>query len=301
MFLILLFGISFTLIAIAVDTSFYNSEPLTFSNLLNDYVITPLNNLRYNTSTGNLAQHGIHPYYQHIIANLPQLLGPAFPLLFFSFRKTYRLASAISGVVLLSVFPHQEARFLLPAVPLILSSIRLPQRFTRAWIGTWIVFNVFMGFLMGVFHQGGVVPVQMYLAKQDDISQAFWWKTYSPPIWLLNGRNADMATTDLMGMPGDRMVEQLLAATSCGTESAGSGQKTGVVLVAPRSATSLDQYKGLGGEKELRLKKIWSYQNHLNLDDMDFGDDGVWETLKRVIGRRGLAVWEVERDCDFVQ
>lgn len=258
-----------------------------------------MNNLRYNASSVNLANHGIHPYYQHVLANLPQLLGPAYPLLFFSFRKTYRLASAISGVLLLSVFPHQEARFLLPAVPLILSSIRLPKRSIRTWIAVWVVFNVVMGFLMGVFHQGGVVPVQMFLAKQDHVTHAFWWKTYSPPIWLLNGRNADMVTKDLRGMSGDRMVEELLAVTSCA--DAGPNRKESVVLVAPRSATFLDQYKGLNKGKDLMLKKIWSYQNHLNLDDMDFAEDGFWATLTRVVGRRGLAVWEVERDSDCTE
>ena len=35
----------------------------------------------------------------------------------------------------------------------------------------------------------------------------------------------------------------------------------------------------------------------IGLDDLEFGDDGVWPTLERVIGRRGLIVWRVSRDC----
>ena len=31
---------------------------------------------------------------------------------------------------------------------------------------------------------------------------------------------------------------------------------------------------------------------------MDFGDDGVVETLRRVVGRRGLGIWKVERICE---
>ena len=48
-----------------------STDPLNFSN----YIITPLNNLLYNSSYDNLAQHGIHPYYTHILINLPQILG----------------------------------------------------------------------------------------------------------------------------------------------------------------------------------------------------------------------------------
>ena len=47
----------------------------------------------------------------------------------------------------------------------------------------------------------------------------------------------------------------------------------------------------------LKLVHLSTYRNHINLDDMDFGDDGILPTLRRVIGRRGLGVWRVERDC----
>lgn len=48
----------------------------------------------------------------------------------------------------------------------------------------------------------------------------------------------------------------------------------------------------------LGLRNVGMWRQHINLDDMDFGDDGVLPTLKRVIGRRGLGVWKVERVCD---
>lgn len=116
-------------LAICVDTASYTPGEFTFSSVFSNPVVTPLNNFVYNSDSANLAQHGIHPRYQHFLVNLPQLLGPAFPLLFFLRRShiTPSLVSALSGVALLSIFPHQEARFLLPAIPLILSSIRLPS------------------------------------------------------------------------------------------------------------------------------------------------------------------------------
>ncbi|KAF2841537.1 glycosyltransferase family 22 protein [Patellaria atrata CBS 101060] len=298
----ILFGAFTASIAITLDTAFYTSEPLTWTTLLLNPVITPINNLKYNLYTVNLSNHGLHPFYQHVVANLPQLLGPAFPLLLFSYRKTLRLASAASGILILSAFPHQEARFLLPAVPLILSSIRWPKRPMRVWIAAWIIFNSFFGILMGIYHQGGVVPAQMFIAQEqrNKVSHVFWWKTYSPPIWLLNGKNLNCRTKDLMGMSGDNMVEELLQVARCDQPGWTDMLKQpvgDVYLVAPWSATFLDQFHDLGNPSTIRLEKVWMSRNHLNLDDLDFAEDGVWATLSRVIGRRGLVIWKVKKEC----
>jgi phosphatidylinositol glycan class Z len=298
-----LFALLTAFVAICVDTSFYTPGDFAFSKVFRGAVITPFNNFRYNSVSENLAQHGVHPRYQHFLVNLPQLLGPAAPLLFFLRRSqlTTILVSALSGIALLSIFPHQEARFLLPAVPLILSSIRLPApRFVKAWMGVWVVFNIALGVLMGVYHQGGIVPVQLHIAKTDEtVAQAFWWKTYSPPTWLLNGKNEELKTVDLMGCPGDEMIEMVRKALPpCRTRKPPHIEGRGAVyLVAPRSAYFLKPYQDLSNRTDISLDEIWSYRRHLNLDDMDFADDGVWNTINRVVGDRGLVVWRATRDC----
>jgi phosphatidylinositol glycan class Z len=43
--------------------------------------------------------------------------------------------------------------------------------------------------------------------------------------------------------------------------------------------------------------ELWRYRQHIGLDDLDFGDDGVWPTLERVVGRRGLVAWDVRQAC----
>ncbi|KAK8169867.1 glycosyltransferase family 22 protein [Phyllosticta citrichinensis] len=292
--------------AIAFDTSFYTQGEITLSDLVLRPVITPLNNLLYNSSASNLAKHGLHPYYQHLVANLPQLLGPTYPLIFLSFRKNLRTAAAVTGITLLSVFPHQEARFLLPTIPLLLTSIRLPdplvnRRLWRAWLASWIAFNAVMGVFMGVYHQGGVVPAQMWIARHGEpgLARVFWWKTYSPPVWLLNGRNAVVDTVDLMGMPRTNMVTRVVDGSACSDQDHHANNLT--YLVAPRSATFLDRFRQDSGDTDeqvpFRLDEVWSYGKHINLDDMDFGDDGVVPTLSRVIGRRGISVWKVQKQC----
>jgi phosphatidylinositol glycan class Z len=296
-------ALSTAFFAVCVDTASYTPGVFTFEKVFTNPIITPFNNLLYNSDSANLAQHGIHPRYQHFLVNLPQLLGPAFPLLFFLRRAHISriLVSALSGVALLSIFPHQEARFLIPAVPLILSSIRLPgPHIRKTWIATWVIFNVALGVLMGSYHQGGIVPVQMHIAKSNEtITHAFWWKTYSPPTWLLNGKNEELTTVDLMGMPGDKMLEKVKASLpTCRTRRPPQIQDGGsTYLVAPRSAYFLKPFQSPSLSGNISMEEVWSYTQHLNLDDMDFADDGFWKTMGRVVGDRGLVVWRVTRNC----
>ncbi|KAH0525093.1 hypothetical protein TsFJ059_007507 [Trichoderma semiorbis] len=335
---LVLAALTTALIAIAIDTAFYTPGPIGWSDLIANPVITPLNNLVYNSNPENLALHGLHPWYQHLLGNLPQLIGPAVALVFLQLRVlrnislrnvslrnislrnvslrnislrnvslenvNLRVWSAVSGIVILSFIKHQEARFLLPAVPLILSSVRLPGSRTlrRTWTAIWVIFNIFFGVLMGTYHQGGIVPGQVFMSKQPDATNAIWWKTYPPPIWLLNGKNEVLTTKDVMGIKGEVLLEQLAELATCDTPADRRNteylkEKNGTYLIAPASATWLDPYLPNKGLEGLRFREVWRYRNHLNLDDLDFGDDGVWNTLSRVIGRRGLVAWRVTKSC----
>lgn len=282
-------GTTMGLLAIICDTWYYRNSSTSITALLPRLVITPLNNLMYNTNSNNLALHGIHPFYQHFLINLPQLLGPAMVLLP-STRRNMLSLSACSSTALLSLLPHQEARFLLPSIPLLLASVRLPARRRESWVGAWIVFNLSLGILMGVYHQAGVVPAQLFLQHKPEVSTAYWWKTYSPPNWPLGARHPPLTTVDLMGLSSS-----LLHNSIC--ESASYVPKGRIVLVAPRSATFLDSFSHAstsGAAIPFKLKEIWSTKTHVNLDDMNFDNDGLLQTVERVIGRRGLAIWTVE-------
>ncbi|KAI7496408.1 GPI mannosyltransferase 4 [Hortaea werneckii] len=295
---ILLAGSLTALMAVATDTEYYAGSRLNFSTLFQDCILTPYNNMLYNMNSANLAQHGSHPFWQHFSANLPQLLGPAIPLLLSSSRKNILFWSGITGIAILSCFNHQEARFLLSAVPLLLASIRLPDspKLRQTWLGTWILFNVFAATIFGLYHQAGVLPVQDWIRQHEanSISHVFWWKTYSPPRWVLGHANAQINTTDLMGMSGPQMMERLGNNFSCE-----QGAANDVLLVAPNSATFLDAFttRAEGEVSELSFDLAFSHRHHVGLDDLDFGDDGFWPTIQRVFGRRGLNVWRVSQSC----
>ncbi|KAE8351682.1 GPI mannosyltransferase 4 [Aspergillus coremiiformis] len=318
------FGVLFFGIAVLVDTAFYRPSIFLW-DALRTPVITPINNLLYNSDRSNLALHGLHPHYQHFLVNLPQLLGPSYIMMAISlwslpaiptWMKNTRAVSAFSATAILSIFPHQEPRFLIPCVPLLLSCFRVSR--SRLFLATWIIFNATMGFLMGVYHQGGIVPAQLAmpsivlgssvgssdasLGEHSSISATvLWWKTYSPPLWLLGTNDKpsmSIETRDLMGISGPEMVEELQnLLPAC--EPAEANPVESVFLVAPKSATFLDQYTSLatsqGNKSELELYELWSYRKHINLDDLEFGTDGVYATLRRVISRRGLAVWRAQR------
>jgi phosphatidylinositol glycan class Z len=283
-------------IGLTLDTAFF-SPSFRLRDVFLHPVITPLNNLTYNMSTANLALHGLHPYYQHIIANLPQLLGPAYLLLIFNARRNLLLASALSAIAILSLFQHQEARFLIPTVPLILASVDIPRRIWKPWVASWVIFNVAYGIMMGVYHQGGVVPAQLYLAGLQDATRAVWWKTYSPPTWLLDGRNFQMDTRDLKGLAPELMIDELLSAAPCRrTSTFFKKNDSSTYFVAPDSSAFLQQLTQTD-DHSVELTHVWSHRKHIGLDDLDIGGDGLFNTLKRVVGRRGLSVWRVARKC----
>ncbi|KAL9587756.1 MAG: hypothetical protein Q9212_000048 [Teloschistes hypoglaucus] len=285
-------------LAITIDTSFYSPSGSSIVQLLRtNPIITPLNSIRYNASAANLSLHGLHPPYQHLVASLPLLLGPALLLLYHIRRPTLSILSAFSATFLLSLIPHQEPRFLLPAVPLVLSSVRLPNSAVskRYWFGTWFVFNAVLGALMGIYHQGGVVPAQLWVGQQQQargtgVTEMFWWRTYSPPMWLLGGQ--EVVTVDLMGMNASGMMERLtLAMGNCEEQEPRS-----VGLVAPTSSVELDIWME-GMRQELLFELLWITRRHVNLDDLDLEADGIRGTMSRVVGRRGLAIWKISRVC----
>ncbi|KAL4788012.1 Alg9-like mannosyltransferase family-domain-containing protein [Aspergillus varians] len=321
------FGLIFFCIAIFADTTFYRPSA-TFKDILRSPIITPLNNLLYNTDNSNLALHGLHPHYNHFLVNLPQLLGPALVVMVLQvyklrsiplWLKNLRAASALSAIAMLSIFPHQEPRFLIPCVPLLLSCLHI--RNSRLFLIAWVIFNAAMGFLMGIYHQGGVVPTQLavpsiisattsVMEPRSVSATVVWWKTYSPPLWLLGDNSTlphdlDIDTRDLMGKPGPEMVNELeKLVPSCREQqkgakfldTSGSKRPDAVFVIAPTSVTFLDQFLApQSSESSLELHELWTYRKHISLDDLDFDTDGLLPTLKRVIGRRGLGVWLAQR------
>ncbi|RKP14094.1 GPI mannosyltransferase [Piptocephalis cylindrospora] len=183
-------------------------------------VLTPLNNLLYNMNVDNLSHHGLHPRWLHILVNAPLLLGP---LSYMALRSLVRVrsrhllraslipliasGSSLFGLFFLSLAPHQEARFLLPAlVPTIFALVngrsadRAPlQRFSLGFWALWLTYGLALSTLFGWAHQGGIARTAMWMGDQwrsapseneyttgppNGSLTLIFWKGYMPPRHL---------------------------------------------------------------------------------------------------------------------
>lgn len=130
---------------IGIDSLYYSylslSEIIGFDLSINNFVVTPLNFIKYNINPQNTGQHGVHPKYVHILVNVPMLYNVlgivtvcSFGLMVYRFcnaeYKNLPRAQSVVGLMtsaifvpllILSAINHQEARFLLPiTLPVIL-------------------------------------------------------------------------------------------------------------------------------------------------------------------------------------
>ena len=194
--------------SITADTYYFSLNPS-----LSRPVITPWSNFKYNVNVLNLAEHGLHPPWTHLLVNLPCLLGPSLLIPVIApqpFRTSLKhlftdisFLCSLSGLLLLSSRPHQEFRFLLPIIPLLLvslsrflppnifipthknrsnsrprakSKLSAPPRVQRVyskhaqrhygWCAAWIIFNLIAGVFMGSLHQSAIVPTTRYLSNR---------------------------------------------------------------------------------------------------------------------------------------
>lgn len=274
------FGLTSYLFVVA-DTWLYNS---------NTWCVAPLNNFSYNMDESNLATHGLHPRYTHILFNVPQMLGPT---LIFFFSRRYKLAlpllSCVSGLVTLSLFKHQELRFLVPLLPLFCISIDL-SNFDKVIksehvIKLWLLFNICLGIVMGGLHQRGVILAIDHLRTSSDTAGVHvWWKTYSPPTWMYMNKNLTISTTNFVdGVENVDKVDfnilqnHVIDLKGCSvsllkktlSRLAESGSRD-VLVIAPKSITN--KIYGLENTSTFHFNSTWETKYSLDMDHFDIGD-----------------------------
>ncbi|PLW22296.1 hypothetical protein PCANC_27122 [Puccinia coronata f. sp. avenae] len=213
--------------------------------------ITPVNFLIYNLDQANLAQHGTHPRYLHLLVNGSIMFGPA--LWFTGWDQIWTrlkpcpmivklsIASLVSGTLLLSIQPHQEPRFLLPLIfPLTIlcsqpmsksSSTMFRKMFWIAHLFHLIITVALFGFL----HQGGVQSALELIPAKTEILLSY--KTFDIPTSLIT--SAQISRVENLRGAG----EEVLVRTVCETVS--SREDPQIVLIAPR----LDEIFNAGHHK----------------------------------------------------
>ena len=207
---------------------------------MNNFVVTPLNFLKYNVNTKNLQDHGLHPHYVHFLVNVPLLYNVLGIIGLVTFGKMLHsgikaqwldlpriqsvvglmTASFITPIALLSIFPHQEPRFIIPTLlPLVF--LYAPNMSQTSGVDTvsriaennvhpdassgrtklskmqiiWFILNITLTLFYGYAHQGGVLPLTSHIATElkakPDLTHLhlFTSHTYSIPTALLHLRN----------------------------------------------------------------------------------------------------------------
>ncbi|KAI0366536.1 hypothetical protein BV20DRAFT_641947 [Pilatotrama ljubarskyi] len=308
------------LVAFATILGFIYVDSIYFhgSALLASAELTPLNFLRYNLLPSNLAEHGLHPRWLHLVVNLPMIATPG--LLYYVLRAEFDIFTSRSGekdknkpgviqmmqrtlywvrwsaVSLLSVQPHQEPRFLTPLlVPMIVMAVNNGRilRARKSFLIFWIVGNSVLAILFGILHQGGVIPslFRLHDMVYDEVSglsahhfRIVYWKTYMPPRHLLAIRQEDVdwdrvSVRDLSGASPKSLVDTLLTTKS-------STKPLSLLLVTPFHAVKeLDaQVQGCVVERQ----RVFP---HLDLDHIGESMEVGW--------RDGLSlgIFDVDMPC----
>ncbi|XP_063548166.1 GPI mannosyltransferase 4 [Cydia strobilella] len=190
-FMFILCGVPSAFLLILVDSGYYGYLTMADVELMkwswDNWVVTPLNFLRYNLDMKNLTQHGLHPRWLHLAVNVPLLFSVLAGMAFVTLStNTYRficghyrklpriqsitglmLFSLVIPVALLSLFPHQEARFIIPAlVPLVYlygnrlhpneSDLPNHRKLKKILLYTWFILNASLTLFYGFLHQGSI-------------------------------------------------------------------------------------------------------------------------------------------------
>lgn len=278
----------FTVSLLSSMATFIYFDTLLYSSTR--YVVAPWNNFQYNLDQSNLAKHGLHPWYTHSLINLPQLLGPS--ILFIRpprrsvklLLNNMSLLSIASGITLLSVFKHQELRFLIPLAPLSFMCLRFRESWNKIGFPIWILFNLVMAMIMGCLHQSGVIRI-IESIHRDQLGVHVWWKTYSPPTWMYANEELITSTTNFVddvervdNVPFSIVRNHMVDLKGCDvgllndTLNQFLSQGANVTLIAPRSVSRLLTALNT----EFHFRPMRQNRLHLDLDHIDVADAASW-------------------------
>lgn len=238
--LLLLYTLPFCLAFIVGDSLYYRTTLTEFNNRMYDCIenkhqqnmmtcmwktvvhsaaITPFNFIFYNIQNVNLAKHGLHPFYFHVVVNMPLLYGVLYLLFMYNIYRYFSNAIYFNSICWLSmfvivpvdvltIFPHQEPRFLVPLLPVMIlvgASVMERLKWKKAFAIMWIVSNVVLAIFYGVLHQGGLLQSLLQMQKTSQgttgLDHVVFYHTYMPPRHLLLNKKSHtiLVAHDLQG------------------------------------------------------------------------------------------------------
>ncbi|XP_050164543.1 GPI mannosyltransferase 4 [Myiozetetes cayanensis] len=284
-------------------------------------VVTPFNFLSYNLNPHNLALHGSHPRVTHFTVNGIMLfgilhvlaIGAGFKMLKKYVHQLIQVKSCYRGLpgllvhsegnptlllfyfvplAFLSLFSHQEPRFLIPLIlPLVLFSAS--QGRAVKWKHLIIIFNLLGAFLFGCLHQGGLIPCLFHLeqlihspapSNHPRHYTLLFAHTYMPPRFLLNIKKTDVhvQVIDIAGSGEETLcqtVEQQASNFTC--------SDCHIFVIIPGTVRATIAKRGVSFKNETVIFP------HLSMEDppqMSILSSGNWRS------QLGLYILQLDRD-----
>jgi len=281
---------------------------LTTAGMQWDLVFTPINLFKFNSNPRNLEQFGLHPWWMHAVLNTQILYGPlaliaVFICCILGFRVPYHsvsnqavtsegcnrattaisersatvrmglLASSICGIAALSVAPHQEPRFLLPA-GLGICALAAPflWRRQKMWWYLWLLFNIGLGSFYTLVHQAGVVRSLRDHASTPPHHHLVYYASYMPPRSFAGARGKTVydfhkaeGLTELMDMFKPLIVQLREQATV--VKEGGSSLQPVLSIALPGSVSALQVSSMLSKVHKVHLQvnqPVSSYWPHFS-------------------------------------
>ena len=274
------------------------------SIVIKNLTVTPLNFVLYNTQFDNLAEHGIHPPFTHFVVNVPLLFNVLSIWFFYDvywwcmtavrshnrkllsvyWRQLILLMCCIVPVTLLSLFPHQEPRFLIPLLPVFAALYAhkiMAGRRSMAFF--WAVANISGCMFYGCIHQGGVVRCLGHLQQTQSTGvdrHVIFWHTYTAPqhLLLLPGQSSrtqdpvSIGATSVTSLEGNSVKDLIHHLVLISSSLSSLHQEKPEVLIA--ASSSEHRYLVcMTAEAGVRLELYKSFWPHLSTEHPPQIDD----------------------------
>ena len=193
--------VTLTILFVVIDTLVYNN------GLFYPLRLPVLDNLIYNTKTENLAQHGLHPRYTHFLINMPFIYGPFFIewlINFKNYKNWYSLFMVIP-IALMSIFPHQEPRFVIGAFPWLFLALRKKHGHINISNKLILAHGLILAFIY-YFHQSSLLMYSFSdLNTHKSGTTTYFYKVYDMPSVFMPGQ---LINNDLDRLPVGSMKEK---------------------------------------------------------------------------------------------
>ncbi|KAK2920225.1 GPI mannosyltransferase 3 [Channa argus] len=141
------------------------------------WTLVQFNFLKFNIFHGVAGFYGSHPWHWYFTQGFPVIIGPHLPFFLHGCTLTYKrhkilLAAVLWTIVIYSLLPHKEFRFIYPVLPFCMVFCGISLAHLKAWRGvaasTLLVSNLVLALYTGLIHQRGTLDVMSHVQKLCD-------------------------------------------------------------------------------------------------------------------------------------